>query len=128
MTALFIARRAEANSAGRVGLHPVGVFLVGLDIATEFEANVFLIVQMFPGNEIARRKVVGDTIRMWESVKPKNSITYESNEHEPGDTLERERIISTADSVLDSANKPFNLRDVFVLCAQVEWNVREELL
>ena len=54
MTALFIAGRAEANSAGSAGLHPVGVFLVGLDIATEFEVNVLLIVQMFPGKKIAQ--------------------------------------------------------------------------
>jgi hypothetical protein len=128
MTALFIAGRTQANGTGSPGFHPVGVFLVGLDIATEFETNVFSIVQMFPGQKIARRKVVRDTVRVRESVEPKNSITYESNEHETGETLKGEGVISAADSVLDSANKPFNLRDVFVLCTQVEWDVREELL
>jgi hypothetical protein len=116
MAALFIAGQAEADSAGSVGLHPVGVFLVSLDVATEFEANVLSIVQMFPRKEILWQKVVGDTICVWEGVKPKNSITYEANEHEPGDKFEGERIISTADSILDSANKPFNLRDAFILC------------
>jgi hypothetical protein len=128
MAALFIAGRAEANSASSAGLHPIRVFLVGLHIAAEFEVNVLSIVQMFPGKKIAWQKIVGDTIRVRESVKPKNGITYESNEHEPGDTLEGERIISTVDAVLDSANKPFNLRDVFILCTQVEWNLWEVLL
>jgi hypothetical protein len=128
MTSLFIAGWAKANSASSAGLHAIGVFLVSLDIASEFKANMLAIVQMFAGKGIARQKVVGDTIGMWEGVKPKDSIAHEPNEHKPCDMLEGERVIPTADSILHSADKPFNLWDMFVLCTQIEWNIREEFL
>jgi hypothetical protein len=55
MTALFIAGLVEAKGANSAGLHPIGVFLVGLDIVAELEMNVLAIIQVFPGKKIAWR-------------------------------------------------------------------------
>jgi hypothetical protein len=47
---LFIARGAETDGTNGA----IGMLLMGLNIAPEFETNVFPVVEMFAGQQIAR--------------------------------------------------------------------------
>jgi hypothetical protein len=55
-----------------------------------------------------------------EGVQPENGITNKSNDHQMGDILKRQCVVIAADSVLDSLDVTLDVRNMFILSAEVK--------
>eukprot|EP00980_Cylindrotheca_fusiformis_P026099 scaffold15337_cov201-Cylindrotheca_fusiformis.AAC.1 len=65
MAALRVTGWAKTNSASSAVSHVVGVFLVGLNICTEFKANVLVISEFATSHEIPRGMLGRHPICRW---------------------------------------------------------------
>ena len=126
MSALFITRWAQTDGANGARHHVIGVFLVGLDVHTEFKADMFVVVEMFAGQEVMGGQCVRCAIRRGNSIQPKNSIPNETNEHDAWESFERKRVVAAACAVFDCLNVAFDLGDVFILGAKIETDVTKD--
>jgi hypothetical protein len=55
MSSLFVPRWSQTDSSNGAWSHVVGVFLMSLNIASKFEVDVFVVLQMFPSEKILCR-------------------------------------------------------------------------
>ena len=120
MAALFISGGSETDSTDCTGVHVVGVLLVGLSVGTKFCANMFGKFQLFSGQQEAGRQSARRAVMMREGIKPKHRIRDQPDDNQSRNTLEWERMVSTASTVFDCANESFNLRNVLILSTEVE--------
>ena len=91
MAALFIARETQADSTNGPRHHIVGMFLMSLNVVgTEFQADMFVIVKVFAGEEVSWGERLRHTIRGWEGIQPKHRIGYNMNKHYARDSFKRE--------------------------------------
>ena len=63
---LLIPRGTQTNGTNHLRHHIICVFLMGLDVPTKFEMNMFLIIKMFPSQQVVQGESVRGTIRMQE--------------------------------------------------------------
>ena len=70
MATLRITGRTQTNGAKGAMTEVIGVFLVGLDVGTERETDVFVICQVTTSEEEARRMYGGDAIGVGEGIEP----------------------------------------------------------
>jgi hypothetical protein len=59
------------------------------------------------------------TLLMGESIQPEYGITNELNDHQMRNPLERECVVTAADSVLDSSDVALNLGNMLVLSTEI---------
>ena len=63
---------------------------------------------------------------MWEGIQPEDCIGNKMNQHDVGNPLERERIITTAGPVLKGVNVLLDFRNMFILGTIVEGKQLQE--
>ena len=56
MATLPIARRSETYGTNSARHHVVGVLLMSLDVCTEFQVDMLLIIKVFSGEKIVGRQ------------------------------------------------------------------------
>ena len=89
MAALFIARGTQADGTDGPRHHIVGMFLMSLNVGTEFQAYMFLIIKVFSGQEVAWGERLRHTIRGWEGIQPEHGIAHKVNKHGARDAFKR---------------------------------------
>ena len=90
MTALFIARGTKANGTDCPRHHIVGMFLMSLNISTEFQVDMFVIVKVFASEEVSWGERLRHTIRGREGIQPQHCIGHKMNKHDARDSFKRE--------------------------------------
>ena len=81
MTALLVARGAQADGANGASLHVIAVFFMGLYIFAKLKPYMFVIGHMLPGHDVSWGES-GDTAINGKCAEPKRSVGDEAADHE----------------------------------------------
>ena len=107
VTPLFIAQGSRTDCTFWARHHVMDVFLMSLDIATEFKVNVFAIVKVFAGQQIPWQESVRGPASVRKGIEPEHCIGNKVNEHKAWNTFEQKGAIAAASLVFDSVNVPY---------------------
>ena len=105
------------------------MFVMSLDIAIKFKANVFATVKVLSGQQIMWRESFGGAVGVRKGIEPKYCIGNNVNEHKAWNVFEWKGVIAAVSPVFYSAtNVWFNLRNVLILGTKVETDLTKGLL
>ena len=117
---LVISSGEESNHTGGLRLHGIIMFLMGLHIAAELQATVFIVIQIKSGHECLWAESVGHTIMRGKHVKPEDTHHYHFFEHQGWEECEGDQVIHASCLLLNGVDKMLNFGDTFIACSNIE--------
>jgi hypothetical protein len=120
---LSIPGGTKGQGANGAGHHGIVVLLMGLGILAKFDAAVFLILNVKPGDYGMGAECLGHTKLVREGVDLEDAKKDHFDNHPRGVVFDGGGVIGVTSLFFDGTNAPFDVGDVFVFAADVEFRL-----
>ena len=114
VTTLCVSGGTKGESSNRASLHAVIVWFVCLDVLSELELDVIVVVDGGTDNNCSWAHRRGDAALCRKTVQPKAAIVYEFDDHTSRNGFKRQHVDNAACTFLNDADMTLDLGDVFV--------------